>query len=63
MLVAHRMKKYVVFLVGRDKSDAGTDFSAAQEEAARQIANGLEKASDAKMQAALEEETLKEICK
>jgi len=57
------MKSFVVFLVGRDKSDSGADFSAAQEEAARQIASGLEKASDAKMEEALREGIIKEICK
>ena len=62
LLVAHRMKGFIIFLVGRDKSDPGTDFTQGQEDAAKELALAYEKLDAAKLQRAIDGGALKEIC-
>lgn len=61
LLVAQRMKGFIIFLVGRDKSDPGTDFSREQEIAAKELALAYEKLNAAEFQRAIEGGALKEI--
>src|SRR5260221_5174225 len=49
LLVAHRMKECIIFLVGRDKNDPGTDFTRAQEDAAKELALAYAKLSADKL--------------
>jgi hypothetical protein len=60
VLAAHRAPGYVVFLVGRDKSEPGGDFTAVQDEAARQLAAACEKLDDAPWRRAIESGVLVE---
>jgi hypothetical protein len=62
LLVAHRMKEFIIFLVGRDKSDPGRDFTPAQEDAARELAAAYEKLTAVEMQHVIGNGALKEIC-
>ena len=63
LLVAQRMKGFVIFLVGRDKSDPGSDFTREQEEAAKESALAYEKKlSSAELNLVRESGALKEIC-
>jgi len=62
LLVAQRMKRFIIFLVGRDKSDAGTDFTREQENAAKELALAYEKLDAAELQRAIAGGALKEIC-
>ena len=61
LLVAQRMKGYIIFLVGRDKADPGTDFTRAQEEAAKELALAYEKLSPEQLLLAISSGILKEI--
>lgn len=60
-LVAKKHKKAIFFLVGRQKSDAGSDFSAVEEELAKIVARSLEHADDARLNELLGDGELKEI--
>lgn len=61
-LVAHQLKTAIVFLVGREKSNPGSDFSSQDEEAARVLAAAI-KATEPKMfEPLLSGGFLKEIC-
>ena len=62
LLVAQRMKGFIIFLVGRDKGDPGRDFSPAQEEAAKELAVAYEKLTSAEMKQVIDTGALKEIC-
>jgi hypothetical protein len=62
LLVAHRMKGFIIFLVGRDKSDPGTDFTQGQADAAKELAIAYEKLDYASIQRAIDVGALKEIC-
>jgi hypothetical protein len=62
ILVAQRMKGFIIFLVGRDKSDPGSDFTREQEEAAKELALAYEKLSSAELNRVIESGALKEIC-
>ena len=62
LLVAHRMKGFIIFLVGRDKSDPGSDFSRAQEDAAKEVALAYERLDAAEVERAIKSGALKEIC-
>jgi hypothetical protein len=61
LLVAMRMKRFIVFLVGRDKSDPGNDFTPAQETAAKELAIAYEKLSAEQIEVAIGSGALKEI--
>ena len=61
-LVAHQMRTAIVFLVGREKSQPGSDFSVQDEEAARVIAAAV-KATEAKsFEPLVSDGFLMEIC-
>jgi hypothetical protein len=62
LLVAQRMKGFIIFLVGRDKSDPGTDFSSAQEDAAKELAIAYEKLTPTALRQVIDTGILKEIC-
>ena len=55
------MQDFIVFLVGRDKSDPGTDFTRAQEDAAKELALAYEKLNAKQLQQAIDGGALKEI--
>ncbi len=61
LLVAKRMKGFIVYLVGRDKSDPGTDFTLAQEAAAKELAVAYEKLSTEQVEIVIDSGALKEI--
>ena len=61
-LVAHQLKTAIVFIVGREKSEPGGDFSSQDEEAAKLVAAAI-KATEPKMfEPLLSKGFLKEIC-
>jgi hypothetical protein len=61
-LVAHHMRSAIVFLVGREKSQPGGDFSVQDEEAAKVIAAAV-KATEAKLfEPLVSDGFLMEIC-
>lgn len=62
ILVAKRHQTAIIFLVGREKSAPGADFPDAVVEAARILADGLQKQSIDKLNAMAVEGLLKEIC-
>ena len=62
LLVAKRMKDFIIFLVGRDKSDPGSDFIDAQVAAAKELAVAYEKLGSKQLEFLLERGELKEIC-
>lgn len=62
LLVAQRMKGFIVFLVGRGKSDPGSDFTREQEDAAKELALAYEKLNSRELELAIESGALKEIC-
>ena len=62
LLVAQRMKGFIIFLVGRDKSDPGSDFTREQEDAAKELALAYEKVNSRELELAIESGALKEIC-
>ncbi len=61
-LVAKQHVSAVVFLVGREKSEPGSDFPAAVVEAAKLIAADLQAQSIERLQLLAESGSLKEIC-
>ena len=62
LLVAQRMKGFIIFLVGRDKSDPRSDFTREQEEAAKELALADEKLDSAEFERVIQSGALKEIC-
>ena len=62
LLVAHRMKGFIIFLVGRDKSDPGLDFTREQEGAAKELALTYEKLVSTELERVIASGALKEIC-
>jgi hypothetical protein len=62
LLVAQRMKGFIIFLVGRDKSDPGADFTREQEDAAKELALAYEKLDSLELELAINDGALKEIC-
>ena len=63
VLIAKQHEAIVFFLVGRQKSDPGTDFSERQVAVAKIIAKGLQAATQAKLAALMVDGTIKEICR
>ncbi len=61
-LVAKKHEQAIFFLVGREKSEPGTDFSNKVIESAKLLAKGLECVSTDKMTELLETGTIEEIC-
>ena len=61
LLVAARMKGCIIFLVGRDKSDPGSDFTRDQEDAAKALAGAYENLIASQLQRAIDSGILKEI--
>jgi hypothetical protein len=61
-LVAKKHKLAIFFIVGREKSDPGKDFSATEEEAAKIVAKGLQAAPEPKLEQLKTDGILKEIC-
>lgn len=59
--MAKKHKSAIFFLVGRQKSDRGTDFSAVEEELAKIVAKGLASADDEKLEELTANGELKEI--
>lgn len=55
------MPRFIIFLVGRDKSDPRTDFTRRQVEAAKELALAYERLNDAQLQRAIGNGILKEI--
>ena len=62
VLIAKQNALGVFFLVGRQKSDPGKDFTPNQEEAAKVVAKGLSKADESKLKDLLAAGAIKEIC-
>ena len=62
LLLAQRMKGFLIFLVGRDKSDPGPDFTREQEDAAKELALAYEKLESAEFERVIRSGALKEIC-
>ena len=62
LLVAKRMEGFIIFLVGRDKSDPGSDFTDAQVAAAKELAVAYGKLGSKQLELLLERGELKEIC-
>jgi hypothetical protein len=62
LLVAQRMKGFIIFLVGRDKSDPGTDFTQRQIDAAKELALAYEALNVAQFRLAMDNGALTEIC-
>ena len=61
VLIAKQNALGVFFLVGRQKSDPGTDFTTDQEAAANIVARGLNRADESSVNVLLAEGTIKEI--
>lgn len=61
-LVAKQHASAIIFLVGREKSEPGTDFSDVVVEAAKTIASGLNKQPIERLGELAVEGKLKEIC-
>lgn len=61
-LVANRHAGAIIFLVGREKNEPGTDFSDVVVAAAKGIANGLQKQPIFKLNELAADGVLKEIC-
>lgn len=61
-LVAKKHKLAVFFLVGREKSDPGSDFSSAEEAAAKIVAKGFQAADQVQLEKLKQDGILKEIC-
>ena len=62
LLVAQRMRGFIIFLVGRDKNEPGTDFTREQVDAAKELALAYEKLDAAQLEQAIGSGALKEIC-
>lgn len=61
LLIAKQNVFGVFFLVGRQKSDPGTDFTPNQEEAAKVVAKALNKADESNLKDLLAAGTIREI--
>jgi hypothetical protein len=61
-LVAKESPSAIFFLVGRQKSDPGTDFSDSQVDAAKVIGTALQKSSPSATEDLIADGVLKEIC-
>lgn len=61
-LVAKKHERAIFFLVGREKSEPGSDFSDKVIDAAKLVAKGLEHASAAQMTEMVDAGTIEEIC-
>jgi hypothetical protein len=61
-LVAKKHVDAIFFLVGREKSAPGTDFTDREVDAAKVIAKALQEASKEKLDELVGDEILKEIC-
>lgn len=61
-LVAKKHMGAIFFLAGREKNTPGTDFSDKEVDAVKIIAQALHGASEAKIDALVADEILKEIC-
>lgn len=61
-LVAKKHNDAIFFLVGREKSQPGSDFSDKEVDAAKIIASGLQAAEAQKLDELLADGILKEIC-
>lgn len=61
-LVAKQHAAAIIFLVGREKSDPGPDFPEVVVEAAKAIADGLQRQSIDKLDQLVVDGKLKEIC-
>lgn len=62
VLVAVRNELAIIFLAGREKSEPAADFSATEEDAAKQLARAFERAGDAKLDELRSAGVLTEIC-
>jgi len=62
VLVAKRHQQAIFFIVGREKSDPGTDFSSAEEAAAKIVAKGLQLVNESQLELLKRNGILKEIC-
>lgn len=62
-LVAKKHERAIFFLVGREKSEPGSDFSDKVIEAVKLVAKGLEHASTAQMTEMVDAGTIEEICR
>lgn len=61
-LVAKKHKDAIIFITGREKSDPGPDFTAAEETSAKIISKSFDKADTKKLNQMVGDGTLKEIC-
>jgi len=61
LLVARRAKNALIFVVGRDKSDPGSDFTSEQIEAAKQLAAAYAALDEEQLQRVIETGALKDI--
>jgi hypothetical protein len=61
-LVAKKHERAIFFLVGREKSEPGSDFSDKVIDAAKLLAKGLEHVSAAQMTEMVDAGTIEEIC-
>lgn len=61
VLVARSSRLCMVFLVGRDKSDPGTDFSDAQAESAMELAKAFARLDRQQLELAISRGAVKEI--
>jgi len=61
-LVAKRHKSAIFFIAGREKSDAGSDFTEKEEEAAKVFADMLQSVTTPKLNQMTTDGFLKEIC-
>lgn len=61
-LVAKKHSEAIIFLVGREKSSPGSDFLQSEEDAAKLVAKGFQKATIAQLNEMKGKEILKEIC-
>ena len=60
-IVAKKNKDAIIFIVGREKSSSGSDFSSNEQEAATTIAKAFEKADIAKLDQLVLDGILKEV--
>lgn len=61
-LVAKKHDKAIIFLIGREKSSPGADFSDKVVDAAKLISKGMENATASKIASMLDDGTIEEIC-
>lgn len=63
VLVAHRSRYWIVFLVGRDKADPGSDFSPSQVGSAQELAAAFGKLDREHVEFAIANGALRELCR